>query len=147
MLYGALRGLWPVEELPQLAKGPTGCSGGARGGCLCQWNFSVIRSTVFTQAERTRPNLTLSPHWRIALTTGWKSHRPKLCIALYQCAACLCSRKREWCKCDRSGLARSFCAWSAANKQRERSPAINSGHRVHVPAPSTGERPNAWVCN
>lgn len=41
MLYSAVPGLCPVEELAQLANGPTGCSGGARGWCLFQWNFSV----------------------------------------------------------------------------------------------------------
>jgi hypothetical protein len=144
MLYGAVQGLWPVEELAQLANGPTGCSGVARGGCLCQWNFSVTRSNVLTQAERTSPNTTLSPHWLIALILRFENPTgQKPCTALYLCVACLCCRKREWCKCDRSGLARSFCAWSAASKQWERSPAVKSGHRVHVPAPPAGERPNA----
>ena len=52
--------LWPVDELVELADGPTGCVTVARGGCLLAWNFVVIMSTVLTEAERTRPNLTVS---------------------------------------------------------------------------------------
>jgi hypothetical protein len=50
-----------VEDLTELADGPTGYREVARAGCLFAWNFSVTRSTVLTVAERrTRPNRTLS---------------------------------------------------------------------------------------
>jgi hypothetical protein len=39
-------GFWPLEELAELADGPTRCGELARGGCLCAWNFSVTRSFV-----------------------------------------------------------------------------------------------------
>jgi hypothetical protein len=49
-----------VEELAELAEGPTVCREVARGGCLLAWNFSVTRLTVLTQGERsTRPNMSL----------------------------------------------------------------------------------------
>ena len=50
---------WSAGDLAELADGPTGCGEVARGGCLFAWNFSVTRSTVLTEAERTRPNATL----------------------------------------------------------------------------------------
>jgi hypothetical protein len=44
---------WPVEELAELADGPTGCGEAARGGCSFAW-------TVLTVAEKnTRPNAAL----------------------------------------------------------------------------------------
>ena len=43
-----------VEELAELAVGPTGCGEMARGGCLFVWNCSVSRSIVLTEAERIR---------------------------------------------------------------------------------------------
>jgi len=62
-VYSAVHGFWPVEELAELAGGPTACGEMARGGCLCAWNFSVTRSPVLTEAERrTRRNITLSLH-------------------------------------------------------------------------------------
>jgi hypothetical protein len=43
-----------------MADGPTGCGDLARGGFLCAWNFSVTRSPVLMEAERsTRPNMTM----------------------------------------------------------------------------------------
>ena len=42
-----MRGFWPVEDLAQLADGPTGCGELARGGCLI-----VTKSTALTEAER-----------------------------------------------------------------------------------------------
>jgi hypothetical protein len=55
--YSALHGFWPVEDLAELANGPGAV---ARGGCLFDWNFSVIKSAIFSEAEtRTRPNTTL----------------------------------------------------------------------------------------
>jgi hypothetical protein len=39
-------GFWPVEDLAELAEGPTGCGEEARGGCLFAWNFSVMSSAV-----------------------------------------------------------------------------------------------------
>jgi hypothetical protein len=47
-----VNGFWPVEELAEVADGPTGCGEIARGGCSFAWNFSVTRSTVLTEAER-----------------------------------------------------------------------------------------------
>jgi hypothetical protein len=41
--YIAVHRFWPVEELAELADGPSGCGGVARGGCLFDWNFSVTR--------------------------------------------------------------------------------------------------------
>jgi len=41
-----------VEELAELADGPTGCGEMAWGRCFFGFNFSVTRSTVFTEAER-----------------------------------------------------------------------------------------------
>ena len=37
-MHSVLR-FWPVEELAQLAGGPTGCGEVARGGCLFAWNL------------------------------------------------------------------------------------------------------------
>jgi hypothetical protein len=63
MRYSAVHGLWPVEKLAELADGSTGSDEVASGECLFAWNFSVIRSTLLTQAERrTRAHMTLSPH-------------------------------------------------------------------------------------
>jgi hypothetical protein len=63
-----VHGLWPVEELAELAGGPTECGEVARVGCLNHksqclfaWNFSVTRSAALTEAERRkRTNMTLS---------------------------------------------------------------------------------------
>ena len=33
-MYSKVHGFWPVEELAELAYGPTGCGEKARGGCL-----------------------------------------------------------------------------------------------------------------
>jgi hypothetical protein len=49
-----------AHQLVELADGPTGCGKVARGGCLLAWNFLVAMSTVLTEAQRTRPNLTVS---------------------------------------------------------------------------------------
>ena len=58
--YSAVHGFWPVEELAELADGPTGRGEVARGGCLFAWNISVTRSPLLTGAERrTRPNMAL----------------------------------------------------------------------------------------
>ena len=55
----AIHGFWPMDELAELADGPTGSGETARGGCLFAWNISVTRSTVRTVAERrTRPHMT-----------------------------------------------------------------------------------------
>jgi hypothetical protein len=55
-----VHGFWPVEELAELADGPTGCGEVARGGCSFAWNFSVKRSLVLTVAERRAgPNMAL----------------------------------------------------------------------------------------
>jgi len=53
MKYNAAPELWPVEKLKELVDGSTGSDEGARGGCLFAWNFSVVRSTLLTQAEHT----------------------------------------------------------------------------------------------
>ena len=53
-----MHGFWPIEELAVLVDGPTGCGEVARGGCVFAWNLSVTRSTVFTEEERTRTNMT-----------------------------------------------------------------------------------------
>lgn len=37
---------WLVEEIAELADGPTGCDQLARDGCLFGCDFSVTRSTV-----------------------------------------------------------------------------------------------------
>ena len=61
MWYSAVHVSWPVEDLTELAVGPTGCGEVARGGCSFAFNFSVTRSRVLTEAERrTRSNMTLS---------------------------------------------------------------------------------------
>jgi hypothetical protein len=41
--YSAVYGIRPVEELPELADGPTGCSEVASGGCAVAWNVRVTR--------------------------------------------------------------------------------------------------------
>jgi hypothetical protein len=62
-VYSTVRGFWPVEELAELANGPTGCGEEARGVCLFVWNLSVARSAVITREERkARPYMTLSLH-------------------------------------------------------------------------------------
>jgi hypothetical protein len=45
-----VHGFWPVEELVLLANGPTGCGEVGGGSVLYDWNFSVPRSTVLTEA-------------------------------------------------------------------------------------------------
>ena len=76
--------LWPVDELVELADGPTGCVTVARGGCLLAWNFVVIMSTVLTEAERTRPNLTVSHQcWLTPSLPFENSTGRKPCTALY----------------------------------------------------------------
>ena len=58
-----MHGFWPVEELAELADGPTGRGEVARGGCSFAWNFSVTRSPVLTGAERRAgPNMALLQH-------------------------------------------------------------------------------------
>jgi hypothetical protein len=55
-----VHGFWPVEDLAQLAAGPTTCGDVVRGGCFSTWNLSVRGSTVLMEAERrTRPNVLL----------------------------------------------------------------------------------------
>jgi len=57
-----VNGFWPVEELAELADGPTGRGEVARGGCSFVWNI-VTRSPVLTGAERRAgPNMELSQH-------------------------------------------------------------------------------------
>jgi hypothetical protein len=46
--YSAVYGFWPVEDLKELANGPSGRGEVARGGRLFAWNVSVTRSTVPT---------------------------------------------------------------------------------------------------
>jgi hypothetical protein len=46
--YSALNGFWPVEDLAELADGPSWRGAMARGGCLFAWNFSVTKSAVFS---------------------------------------------------------------------------------------------------
>ena len=41
-----------MEDLAELADGPTGRGEMARGGCSFAWNFSVTGSTVLTEADR-----------------------------------------------------------------------------------------------
>ena len=50
--YSAVHGFRPVEKLAVLAAGPTGCSEGARGGCLFASNFNFDESAVPTVVER-----------------------------------------------------------------------------------------------
>jgi hypothetical protein len=58
--YSALHGFWVVEELVELAEGPTVCGKVRKNGCLFAWNFRDTQSTVLTEMERrTRPNMTL----------------------------------------------------------------------------------------
>jgi hypothetical protein len=45
--YSAIHGFWPVEELSELAEGPTGCGEVARGGCLFACNFRVTRHYLY----------------------------------------------------------------------------------------------------
>jgi hypothetical protein len=52
-----VHGFQPVEELAELADGPSGCGEMVRGGCVFACNFSLTRSTVLKQAERTRSNM------------------------------------------------------------------------------------------
>jgi hypothetical protein len=63
VLYSPLLRFRPVEEIAELANGPTGRGGVARNGCLFAWNLRVTRSTVLTEtATRTRRNMMLSLH-------------------------------------------------------------------------------------
>ena len=55
-----MHGFWPVEDLAELADGPTACGDAVRDGCVSTWNLSVIGSTALMEAERrTRPNVLL----------------------------------------------------------------------------------------
>jgi hypothetical protein len=60
--YSTLLHFWLVEDLTELADGPTRCGEVAWGGSLFAWKFSVTRSTAFTDVERNRPNMTLMLH-------------------------------------------------------------------------------------
>ena len=51
---------WSVEDLGELADGPSGCGEVASGECLFVWKFSVTSSTVLTEREDSRPNMPLS---------------------------------------------------------------------------------------
>ena len=58
-----MHSFWPVEEIVDLAAGPTGCGEVTRGERRFAWNLNVTRSTVLTEAERrTRTNITLFLH-------------------------------------------------------------------------------------
>jgi len=60
--YSAVHGFWPMEEIMELADGPTGCGEVVRGGGLFACNFRVTRTDVRTEVDRrTRPNM-LSLH-------------------------------------------------------------------------------------
>jgi hypothetical protein len=58
-----VHGFWPVEDLAELADGPTTCGDVVRSRCFSTWNFSLRGSTVLMEAEgRTRSNV-LSLNW------------------------------------------------------------------------------------
>jgi hypothetical protein len=40
-----------MDDLAELADGPTGCGEVARGGCSLSWNCSVTKTAVLTEAE------------------------------------------------------------------------------------------------
>ena len=40
--YSSLRRFWPVEDVAEVADGPTGCDEVARGGCSYTWNWSPV---------------------------------------------------------------------------------------------------------
>jgi len=57
-----VNGFW-LAQLAELKDGPTGSGEVARGGLSLAWNFSVTRTAVLTEAERSaRPNTVLSLH-------------------------------------------------------------------------------------
>ena len=49
--YSAVHGLRPVEDLAELADGPTECGEVARGGCIYVSNFSVTRSAALRKPQ------------------------------------------------------------------------------------------------
>jgi len=52
-IYSAVHGNWPLKELVELADWPASCG-------TVAWNFTVTRSTAFTEAKRrTGPTMTL----------------------------------------------------------------------------------------
>jgi hypothetical protein len=59
-LYSAMHGLWSVDRLKGLVDEPPSYDEVPRVGI---WNFSVTRSTVLMEAERSRPNMMLSLHY------------------------------------------------------------------------------------
>jgi len=77
--YSAVLGLWPLEELSELADGPTGRGELARGGCLCAWDFSVTRSFVHVGGGGIgQTNMTLSLHQWLAPSLPFeKYHAPE----------------------------------------------------------------------
>jgi len=81
-----VNGFWQVEESAEQADVPTESGEVARGGCSFAWNFSVTRPTVLMETERrTRSNLTLSLHQRIARSLQSEySTGQKPCTALYE---------------------------------------------------------------
>jgi len=68
---------WPVVDSAELADGPTGCGEMARGRRLFACNFSVTKSSVWTEAQRT-----LNQTWRcrcasdllLAWLTDWRTY-------------------------------------------------------------------------
>jgi hypothetical protein len=80
--YSKLLRFWPVEQLGELAGGPTGCGEVARGACFFACNFSVTGSTVLTglkenQGRRQcdRVNCTYGPERRTGQTNFWHAQR------------------------------------------------------------------------
>jgi len=52
--YSAVIRFWSVQNLAELADGPTWCDEVVSGGCLFAWNLSVTRTAVRMKAERRR---------------------------------------------------------------------------------------------
>lgn len=78
-----MNGFWQVESAEHAGL-PTESGEVARSVCSFAWNFSVTMSTVIMETERrTRPNLTLSLHQRIAPILQFEnSTGQKPCAAL-----------------------------------------------------------------
>jgi hypothetical protein len=60
--YSAQHGFSMVKGLVELVDGHNKCGQVTWDGCLFAWNLSVTGSAILREAERTRPNTTLSLH-------------------------------------------------------------------------------------
>jgi hypothetical protein len=104
--YSALHGFWLLEDLAELAYGPSCCGTVARRGCSFTWNLSVTRSAVFSESEtRTRPNT--MPHYWLAPSLPFENYTGQKPYTVLYVAGSLFPRTK----------AGGLCSWSLSSVQ------------------------------